>query len=148
MENFFDEYSKVNIEQNVVWGEMDAFQHINNTVYFRYFENVRLEYFHKINLFEIMKNEGIGPVLASTQCRFKIPLTFPDKIHIGTKVFELGEDYYLMKYSIYSHQYEKIVAEGEGKIVSFSFAEKKKSKHPKQLYENILALEGNQIVKK
>ena len=74
-----------------------------------------------------MKTYGIGPVLASTQCRFKIPLTFPDKIHIGTKVFELGEDYYLMKYSIYSHQYEKIVAEGEGKIVSFSFAEKKKS---------------------
>lgn len=145
MDEFFAEY-KVNIEQNVMWGEMDAFQHVNNAVYFRYFENSRLAYFQKINLFTIMTHTGIGPILSSTQCRFKIPLTFPDKIHIGTKVFELGEDYYLMKYAIYSHQHQKIVAEGEGKIVSFSLEDKKKRNHPKELRENIISLEGSALL--
>ncbi len=32
------------IHQPVVWGEMDFYRHVNNTVYFRYFENVRLEF--------------------------------------------------------------------------------------------------------
>ena len=37
---------------------MDAFEHINNTVYFRYFEDVRIEYFKKINVLEYM-NKGL-----------------------------------------------------------------------------------------
>jgi acyl-CoA thioester hydrolase len=32
------------VEQAVVWGDMDSYRHVNNTVYFRYFENARLEY--------------------------------------------------------------------------------------------------------
>lgn len=135
MENFLKEY-KAFVEQNLAWGEMDSFHHINNAVYFRYFENVRLEYFQKINLFSIMQQTGIAPVLASTQCRFRIPLEYPDKIIIGTKVFELGDDYCIMKYGIYSHKVTKVVAEGEGKIVSFSFQEKKKSFHSAELKKN------------
>ena len=145
MEDFLKEF-KVFIDQNLAWGEMDAFNHINNAVYFRYFENVRLEYFQKINLFSIMQQTGIGPVLASTQCRFRIPLEYPDKITIGTKVSEMGDDYFVMKYGIYSHKINKVVAEGEGKIVSFSFQEKKKIFHPSELKNNIFVLESEGIL--
>ena len=40
------------LSQDLVWSDMDAFEHINNTVYFRYFEDVRIEYFKKINVLE------------------------------------------------------------------------------------------------
>ena len=36
---------QVTIDVNVAWGEMDAFEHVNNVVYFRYFESVRMAYF-------------------------------------------------------------------------------------------------------
>jgi acyl-CoA thioester hydrolase len=146
MDHFLKEY-RVFIDQNLAWGEMDSFKHINNTVYFRYFENARLEYFQKINLFPIMQQTGIGLVLASTQCRFRIPLEYPDKITIGTKVFEIGNDYFMMKYEIYSHKISKVVAEGDARIVSYSFQEKKKISHPSELKNNILALEGEGILK-
>ena len=37
------------VAQAVVWGEMDAYRHVNNVVYFRYFENARIEYFRRID---------------------------------------------------------------------------------------------------
>ena len=43
---FFQEYP-LSIEQDVLWGDMDAFQHVNNAVYFRYFEDIRLNFFEK-----------------------------------------------------------------------------------------------------
>ena len=70
----------------IAWGDMDAFQHVNNVVYFRHFESARISYFERIKFIEVMKKTGIGPILASTQCRYKIPLTYPDKITVGAKV--------------------------------------------------------------
>ena len=61
------------IDEQVVWGEMDAFQHVNNTVYFRYFESARIAYFGAVGYLEWMKAEGSGPILASTRCRFRRP---------------------------------------------------------------------------
>ncbi len=59
-------------EIKVAWGEMDALQHVNNVVYFRYFETARLDYFNKINLLVDLQTSQIGPVLR-TQCRYKLP---------------------------------------------------------------------------
>ncbi len=47
MQEILKHYSVI-IETPVAWGEMDAFQHVNNIVYFRYFESVRIAYFEKI----------------------------------------------------------------------------------------------------
>ena len=38
----------VAVDRPVRWGDMDAFQHVNNTVYFRWFECARLEYFQAV----------------------------------------------------------------------------------------------------
>jgi acyl-CoA thioesterase FadM len=53
MENLMEGYPVV-IEVPVAWGEMDAFGHLNNIVYFRYFESARIAYFHKIGLIDMM----------------------------------------------------------------------------------------------
>ena len=40
------------LSQDLNWSDMDAFQHINNAVYFRYFEDVRIKYFMKSKIIE------------------------------------------------------------------------------------------------
>ena len=75
-------YSVV-VRQAVVWGEMDSYQHVNNVVYFRYFENARLEYFRRLGWFEYETETGVGPILAATQARFRKPLAYPDNILIA-----------------------------------------------------------------
>lgn len=125
----------------VAWGDMDAFQHVNNTVYFRYFESVRIAYFDKIGMMENMEATGIGPILKSSQCKYRIPLTYPDTISLGARVTDVGEDRFTMKHVVVSHRHQKIAAEGEGVLVTFDYREGKKAPIPDIIRQKIEALE-------
>lgn len=130
------------IETPVAWGEMDAFQHVNNTVYFKYFESVRMAYFKETGVNAHMEAHNIGPILASTQCRFKAPLTYPDTISIGTFISDLGEDRLTMIYLVKSHKSGRVVAEGEGLIVFYDYNLNQKHPIPSKPLELIKKLEN------
>src|SRR5262245_66326441 len=102
------------VEQAVVWGDMDSYRHVNNTVYFRHFENARLEYFRRLNWFEYEKETGIGPILASTQARFRKPLTYPDTVSSAVRVSSLADDRFTMDYLVVSHRLNAVATEGQG----------------------------------
>ncbi len=131
------------IEIPVAWGEMDSFQHVNNIVYFRYFESARIAYFERLKLMEFMNQTGIGPILASVQCKFKIPLTYPDTVSVGTRISKVEPDRFVMEYYVVSQQHQKIAAEGEGIIVSFNYRESKKAPLPEEVKQRIVALEAS-----
>lgn len=84
----FDQAFPVQVKLPVQWGEMDAFGHVNNTIYFKYFETARLAYFNQVGVMEDMQKNNLGPILAETQARFKRPLKFPDQIIAGACVVE------------------------------------------------------------
>ncbi|MBC7358918.1 MAG: acyl-CoA thioesterase [Desulfacinum sp.] len=130
------------IELPVVWGEMDAFQHVNNVVYFRYFETARIAYFLKMNYMKIMEETGIGPILASTQCRYRFPLTYPDTISVGARVPALQEDRFTMEYRIVSHRHKRIAAEGDALVVSYDYRNNTKAPLPDRVRRHILEVEG------
>ncbi len=142
MEKLLEGYPVV-IEIPVAWGEMDSLQHVNNIVYFRYFESARMAYFHEIDIWSYMDETGIGPILASTQCKFKIPLSYPDTVSVGTRIINVEEDRFLMKYVVASHQHQRIAAEGEGVIVSYDYRGKKKAPLPQEIKARIEALESS-----
>ncbi len=127
----------------VAWGEMDALKHVNNIVYFRYFENARIAYFDRIGMWEFMEKTGIGPILASTQCRFRAPLTYPDVVSIGARVSDVGQDRFTMRYTVVSHSLSKIAAEGEGILITYYYNEKRKVPMPAELKKTILDVEGS-----
>lgn len=130
------------IEIPVAWGEMDSFGHVNNIIYFRYFESGRLDYFEKIGYLDLVKTEGIGPILASTQCRFRFPLTFPDTISVGTRVSDIQEDRFLMHYRVVSHTHNKVAADGEGLIVSYDYNKNQKTPIPEKILGKFEELEA------
>jgi len=130
------------IEIPVAWGEMDAFQHVNNIVYFRYVESARIVYFERLGFIEIMEQTGIGPILAETRCRYRRPLTYPDTVSVGARVSEIGEDRFMMEYRIVSHKLEAIAAEGEGTLVSYNYREKRKAPIPDRVRRRIEEMEA------
>lgn len=142
MEKMLEGYPVV-IEIPVAWGEMDSLQHVNNIVYFRYFESARMAYFNEIDIWNYMEATGIGPILASTLCKFRIPLTFPDHVAVGTKVTSLEADRFVMKYLVASQAHQRIAAEGEGVIVSYNYREKQKAPLPVEIKERIQLLESS-----
>ncbi len=109
------------LQQQLEWGDIDALNHINNVVYFRYFENIRLKYFERIGMMEEMQKTKIGPILGATECKFLKPLTYPDRITLGATVTEIREKRLTMRYQIYSQKLEKIAAEGSAEIVFVDF---------------------------
>ncbi len=137
-----EEYPVI-LDHPISWGDMDAFAHVNNTIYFRHFENARIAYFEALGLTDYMKETGVGPILASTRCRFRIPLTYPDRVWIGGRVTDLGEDRFTMLYRVVSQQHGKVAAEGEGKIVIYDYRAGAKAPVPDSIREAIGRLEGN-----
>ncbi|MCS7080742.1 MAG: thioesterase family protein [Chloracidobacterium sp.] len=125
----------------VAWGDMDAARHVNNTVYFRYFEHARIAYFERI-AFGLELTESVGPILAQTQCRFRFPLTYPDTVSIGTSVVGLGEDRFVMRFTVVSHRHGKVAAQGDGLIVSYDYRNQRKAPLPAEVRAAIIALEG------
>jgi acyl-CoA thioester hydrolase len=130
------------IDVPVVWGEMDSYRHVNNVVYFRYFENARLEYFRRLDWFTYERETGVGPILAATQARFRRPLTYPDTVSITARVKDLGEDRFTLEHRVVSHQLAALAAEGQGTVVSYHYALAKKVPLPEELRKRIAALEG------
>jgi len=138
--NLLDSYP-VQIEIPIAWGDMDAFQHVNNVAYFRYFESARILYSEKLGLHELKDETGIGPILGSTSCKYRLPLTYPDTISVGAKVIDIAEDRFTMKYVIVSHQHQKIAAEGDGVVVMYNYREGKKTAIPEDIRQRILMME-------
>src|SRR5438128_9386623 len=110
------------IDLSIYWGEMDAYRHVNNTVYFRYFENSRLEYLGRLDWFSFEEETGIGPILAATQARFRRPLTFPDTISVGARVVRIDSDRLHLEHLIVSHAQNAVVTEGQATLVTFHYA--------------------------
>ena len=132
----------VSIEKQVCWGEMDALGHVNNTVYFRYFEDVRIVYFEKIGYKNVTAAEKIGPILARIDCNFKRPLVYPDTITVGAWVSKIGNTSMQLDYEVYSHSQEMVVAEGTSVVVMLDYAKGDKISITQEQRAQIEGLQG------
>lgn len=72
----------------VRWGDMDVMGHVNNTVYFRYLESARIDWFRSIGC--APGPQGEGPVIVSTFCNFYKQLEYPCDIRVKTYVSDPG----------------------------------------------------------
>ena len=126
MEELLTDFPVV-VEIPVAWGEMDAFGHVNNAVYFRYFESARSDYFERLRIFDVAKETGVGPILASISCRFKLPLVYPDTVSVGVRVTSIESDRYVVEHRVVSHAHAEIAAYGEGLIVNYDYHERRKT---------------------
>jgi acyl-CoA thioester hydrolase len=141
MDKLLAQYPVV-VEIPVAWGDMDAMQHVNNTVYFRYFETARIAYFERLGLMKHREETGIGPILAQASCKFKFPLTYPDTVFVGSRVCEIGEDRVSMEHRIVSKRHQRVAAEGTSLIVTFNYREQRKAPLPADMLERIASLES------
>ena len=125
----------------VAWGEMDAMRHVNNAVYFRWFESARFAYFERIAL-PSLSGGSVSAILASTSCRYKAPVVYPDTIEVGGRVATLEDHAFVMRYAVWSRGLGRIAAEGEGRVVAYDYAAGAKVPLPAALRATIVALEA------
>lgn len=99
----------------VRWGDMDAYGHVNNTLYFRYFEEAR---------FQWMLDKGLPlksdthPVVVTIGCTFLRPIFHPEILRIDVYLSEQGRSSFMVKYKVFTlSQPETPAAEGYSKVV-------------------------------
>lgn len=121
---------------------MDAYNHVNNTVFFRYFETARIAYLDACGFLEAHAQRKVGAILHSTDCRFRLPLVYPDTIEVGGRAEDVGADRFTMRYRVVSLGHGAVAAEGSGVIVAYDYAANRKTALPPEVRERIARLEG------
>lgn len=132
----------VSVAIPVAWGEMDAFQHVNNTVYARWLETARISYFTRIGLLERMRAEGVGPIVGRIAIDFRRPVTYPDTVRVDATARKLGRSSFTMGYRMWSTEQQTEVATGEDVVVMFDYRSGRTTVVDEGLRGAILALEA------
>ncbi len=111
----------VSVTIPVAWGEMDAFQHVNNVVYARWLETARMLYFERVGLVKRVREEGVGPILARTVIDYRRPVTYPDVVRVDVTVSRVGGSSFTMSFRVWSEAQGVEVATGEQVIVNYDY---------------------------
>lgn len=136
----------IRLELPVLWGNMDAAQHVNNTVYLRWVESARTEMFMKLNNGNFMK-ESVVPILAWQDCKYIFPVTYPDQVIITNNVVKLLEDRLLCEAKIYSKKHQRIVAISNTTLMGYNIKLQKKVSFLEKWKEILLDFYGTSILK-
>ncbi|MBA4175532.1 MAG: thioesterase [Leptothrix sp. (in: Bacteria)] len=108
----------------VRWGDMDALGHVNNTVYFRYMEIVRLDWIFKIG--GRADPAGQGPLIVNCFCNFLRQLDYPGDLRVTMFVANPGRSSFETFHTIArSDEPEVICAEGGALTVWADYGAKK-----------------------
>lgn len=104
----------------VRWGEMDAFGHVNNTVYYRYSEDGRMDYLRRA--FKSIPEATDGaPIIADLRCNFRHQLRFPAEVEIATRASRIGNTSFHMEQALFHQGESEAIAAFEAVLVWFDY---------------------------
>lgn len=125
------------------WGDMDAMGHVNNTVYFRYLEQARIEWFTSIGCSP--DPQGEGPVIINAHCSFIRQLKYPGEIEVLTYVAKPGRSSFETIQEIRRVDTpETLNAEGGAKVVWVNFQAEKSVPLPQEI-RDIVPVQGGHV---
>lgn len=121
------------------WGDMDAVGHLNNTYYFRYMEQIRVEWLDSIG--HPIDPAGIGPVLGSTSCTFKREFSYPATVVVTTEVEKVGRSSLKLRHHFrIEGDAETVYAVGEATLVWVDYQAGKTVSIPEAIRERLRAV--------
>lgn len=137
----------VTIEIPVLWADEDTFGHVNNIAYLRWCEAGRIEYLRHVELLPTeIPPRGVGPIVASLTCHYRVPLNYPDTVVIGTRVVRIGNSSLRMDHRIVSRNSLKIAAEAETTLVTIDYGTGEPVPVPGAVRDRIALLEEQNAV--
>ncbi|OZG73500.1 hypothetical protein BTA51_10820 [Hahella sp. CCB-MM4] len=97
------------------WGDMDAYGHLNNTLYFRFFEESRVKWLEQSGY--SVRGEGESPVLIQSSATFLKEINYPAKVIATTETEAIGRTSFTLYHRILSEDLETLHCEGSAKLV-------------------------------
>ncbi|TAE22343.1 MAG: acyl-CoA thioesterase [Candidatus Kapaibacterium sp.] len=123
----------------VRWGELDAYGHVNNVVYFTYFEFSRTKFMTDLGLHDFFNGKKSLQVIVNCAMNFRREVRFPAMLEIGTRIAEIGNSSYVMHCGMFLKDSTTCAADGTGTIVCIDPATKRSMPIPEDFLEKINA---------
>jgi acyl-CoA thioester hydrolase len=127
------------------WGDMDAFGHVNNTVYFRYMEQVRISWFEHLGMIG-GNGDGEGPVIVNASMDFLKQLHYPGDVIGRMSVGKPGRSSFDTRFELLrADEPGQLYARGSARCVWVDYAAGKSVPIPDTLrdtIENALLVKG------
>jgi acyl-CoA thioester hydrolase len=112
------------VPHDVIWQDVDAMGHVNNAVYFQYFETARTWYW--LALHDTSQIDAINFIVARAECDFRAELRFLDSIEICVRVGELRSSSLDFVYEVRNTRTGTVAATGRVVVVLFSWTDHRK----------------------
>ena len=93
------------------WMDNDVYGHVNNVVYYSYFDTVVNQYLLDQGVLVIETSPIIGLVV-ETHCNYFSPVTFPELVHAGLRVARLGNTSVRYEIGLFANDNESASAQG------------------------------------
>lgn len=122
---------KITVHQKtfaIAWGDMDALGHVNNTRYFDYFQEARIEWLKELNF---TMTESTGPIVIHIACTYLKPVIYPATLVLKSAVHSLGNSSLMMDHDIY--QDGVLMTQGTSKIVWVDYTKNKSIPLPQKI---------------
>ena len=108
---------------NVRFRDLDAMGHVNNAVYFTYFEQVRIHFFQQV--FQISELSDFNSILANISCNYLKPAKMSDRLTLQLWVSKIGKKSFNLSYKVIDVEDESVYATGESVQVWFDYKQNK-----------------------
>jgi acyl-CoA thioester hydrolase len=93
------------------WADNDAYGHVNNTIYYAWFDSAVNQWLVGQGLLDIAAGDPIGLVV-ETSCRFFAPLSFPGDVEVGMAIDRLGNSSVTYRLGVFASGSDRAAAEG------------------------------------
>jgi len=113
------------------WADNDAYGHVNNTVYYQWFDSAVNQWLVGQGLLDIAAGDPIALVV-ETRCAYFAPLSFPGEVEVGLAVAELGRSSVRYRIGIFAPGAEQAAAAGEFVHFAVSRAERRPVSWPEE----------------
>ena len=94
------------------WADNDAYGHVNNTVYYAWFDSAVNGWLVEQGLLDIAAGDPIA-LVAGTSCTYFAPLAFPQDVEVGLAVAELGRSSIRYRIGVFAAGRDSAAAQGE-----------------------------------
>ncbi len=94
------------------WGDNDAYGHVNNTIFYQWFDSAVNGWLVEQGLLDIQAGDPIA-LVAETRCAFFAPLAFPQEVEVGLAVAQLGRSSVRYRIGVFTIGAKQAAAQGE-----------------------------------
>ena len=130
------------VQLPIQWGDLDAYGHVNNLVYLKWFETARAVYASRVGVDVLPRQEGVGAVLTSISCKFLHQLSYPGTIYSGVRVTRISLGSVTLEFRIANGEIGVPVAEGTCDVVLWDYSENEPVPVPDPIRAAVEELEG------